>query len=317
MRVALTGATGFVGRKTLERLLDAGHEVKALARRPDVLPINDRCVAIKGDLADENALAALVQGADVVLHVAGAVSAPTRADFFRTNVEGSKRVAEAALDAGAKRFVFVSSLAAREPALNDYAASKAEAERVLVGFASRMEITIIRPSAVYGPGDTATLPLLQALLSKVALIPGTRESRFSMVHVDDVAQVLSEAIAGETGVFELDDGMSAHGWHELVALTQQHFGKPQSQIYIPRDLAMALGNAGTLWGRLRGKSAMVNAGQMKQLYHADWAVRGEPWPLKRRIPLTQGLPDTIRWYQERGMLPLRGAVDRSAQTGKP
>jgi nucleoside-diphosphate-sugar epimerase len=315
MHIAMTGATGFVGRHTLEKLLTAGHHVKTLARKPGAVPVHASCTVLKGDLSDKAALGELTKKADVVLHIAGAISAPSRADFFRSNVEGTRSVAEATKASGVKRFVFVSSLAAREPDLNDYAASKAAAEHVIRSFEQDFEVTIIRPSAVYGPGDTATLPLLQSLLSQTAIIPGMRTARFSMVHVSDVSQVLLEACGGKSGLYELDDGNGGHNWPELIALTQAHFGTPRRCFYIPLGIAMAIGQAGSAWGRMRNKVALVNAGQIKQLYHPNWAVSGKPWPLNQRIPLAQGLPDTIRWYQAQGLLPLRSAADRSAANG--
>jgi nucleoside-diphosphate-sugar epimerase len=316
MRIAMTGATGFVGRWTLARLLEAGHMVTALARNPQNVQSHQACAVIKGDLHDAQALHQLTSRADVVLHIAGAVSAPTRAAFFKTNVEGTKAIAEAAKASGVKRFVFVSSLAAREPDLNDYSASKAAAEDSLRGFAQDFDITILRPSAVYGAGDTATLPLLKALLSPLAILPGHPNLRFSMVHVDDVAQVLVEAINGPIGTFELDDGEGWHNWSKLIALTQKHFGTPKSYFYIPRPIALAIGEAGSVWGRFRNKPALVNAGQMRQLYHPDWVARGKPWPLKQRIPLGEGLPETIRWYQENGQLPRRGPAVTTPANGR-
>jgi nucleoside-diphosphate-sugar epimerase len=316
MRIALTGASGFVGRWTLGHILHAGHMVTALARKPETVQGHQACAVVKGDLADTAALQRLMQGAEVVVHIAGAVSAPIRSEFFRINVEGTRAVADAARQAGVRRLVFVSSLAAREADLNDYAASKAAAEEALRGYANHFEITIIRPSAVYGPGDTATLPLLKSLLSSFAVLPGTASSRFSMVHVDDVAQVLTQAVTGPTGSYELDDGEGWHSWPKLIAIIEKHFGTPKTHIYLPRFVAMALGEAGSAWGRATKKTALVNAGQMRQLYHPDWVVRGKPWPLKERIALNIGLPETIRWYQENGQLPRRGASVTKPANGR-
>jgi nucleoside-diphosphate-sugar epimerase len=304
IRVALTGASGFVGRATLPLLLQAGHEVNALARDPSKVLAADGLKIVKGGLSDQVALAELMRDTDVVLHVAGAVSALSRASFFAANVEGTRATAAAAKSNGVKRLVFVSSLAAREATLNDYGASKAAAENALKSFEQDMQITVVRPSAVYGPGDTATLPLMQILLSKTAIIPGTSSARFSMVHVQDVAKALADsAVNAPGGLFELDDGDGGHSWPELIALTQKEFGTPQRQFYIPRAVAMLVGAGGSLWGRLTNKVSMVHVGQMRQLYHPDWVTRGSNWPLYRRIGLREGLPATIRWYQAHGMLP--------------
>jgi nucleoside-diphosphate-sugar epimerase len=317
LRLALTGASGFVGRATLPLLLQAGHQVKALARDPSKIAAAGGLKVIKGDLSDGAALGELTRDVDVVLHVAGAVSASSRAGFFAANLAGTRAVSAAAKSNGVKRFVFVSSLAAREVTLNDYGASKAAAENALKSFEQDMQITVVRPSAVYGPGDTATLPLMQMLMSKTAFIPGAPSARFSMVHVDDVAKALADSVVNAPGgVFELDDGDGGHGWPELIALTQKEFGMPQRHFYVPRAVAMLVGAGGSLWGRLTNKVSMVHTGQMRQLYHLDWVTRGSNWPLYRRMGLREGLPATIRWYQAHGMLPETLSADtRRAENG--
>jgi nucleoside-diphosphate-sugar epimerase len=307
MRIAVTGATGFVGKALLPRLVAQGHAVQALVRDPASARIPHGVRVVRGDLANETALQDVTDGADVVLHVAGAIAGLTRADYFRANVDGTMNVAKAALAQKVKQFVFVSSLAAREPLLADYGASKKAAEDALTAFAAGMRLTILRPAAVYGPGDKATLPLLKALMSRTAVIPGSSPARFSMVHVDDVVRCLVDAaVAGRDGTFALDDGQGGHSWDELVEITRASFGTPQRHYFIPRGLAYALGKVGNGIGKLQGKPWLVNSGQIKQIYHPDWAVQEKRWPLNNTIPLQKGLPDTIRWYQAQGLLPNRG-----------
>ncbi len=115
MIVALTGGTGFVGRAVLECLLDAGHEVSALARSIQVPLAGVEWV--QGDLSNREALAELVRGVDAVIHVAGVVNAAEPQGFVTGNVHGTLRLVEAARDEGVPRFVHVSSLSAREPGL--------------------------------------------------------------------------------------------------------------------------------------------------------------------------------------------------------
>lgn len=306
MRIAVTGATGFVGKALLPRLIAQGHAVRALVRDPALVTLPHGVHVVRGDLANEIALQDLTDGTDVVLHVAGAIAGLTRADYFRANVDGTMNVARAALARKVKQFVFVSSLAAREPHLADYGASKKTAEDELTAFATGMQLTILRPAAVYGPGDTATLPLLKALMSRTAFIPGSAQARFSMVHVDDVARCLVDAaVERREGTFALDDGQGGHSWAELIEITRASFGTPQRHCFIPRGLALAMGTAGDRIGTFRGKPWLVSSGQIKQIYHSDWAVREPRWPLHNPIPLQKGLPNTMRWYQAQGLLPKR------------
>jgi nucleoside-diphosphate-sugar epimerase len=300
LRVAVTGASGFVGRALVPLLTNAGYDIALLVRKPmDAEGVR----IIRGDLHDRAALQDLTSGADVVLHVAGAVSAPSIAEFMRINLDGSVAVANAAKVNGVKRFVHVSSLAAREPSLNGYCASKASAEAALEGFASDLEICILRPAAIYGPGDTATLPLLQALMSRRAFIPGSPKGRFAMVHVGDVARALTEAVRGPVGTFAVHDGIPAHSWPDLVEVTRRAFARPVSVTYVPYAAAVMAGLTGDVLARVRGKPSLVNSAQIRQIYHVDWSVAERAWPISNPISLEKGLPETIRWYQQQGLLP--------------
>ncbi len=310
-RIAITGATGFVGRVVVDHLLAQGHSLAALVRNAATANLHPDVKRVVGDLKTPSALLELAKNVDVVLHIAGAVTAISRSAYMDVNVAGTLAVAEAAKASGVNRFVYVSSLAATEPTLNFYAESKSLAEKVLSTFQSDMNIAVLRPAAIYGPGDTATLPLLQALMSRFALIPGSAMAAFSMVHVEDVARSLVEAALNtHIGTFELDDGGTGYSWPDLVAVTRENFAVPQRAFYIPRQIALAVGHIGDVWANVSGKPALVNSGQIKQIYHPDWRVKGQRWPLTLPIKLRDGLPQTIRWYQAQGMLPMRGLQDK-------
>lgn len=134
--LAITGGTGFLGSHVLEQALAQGLRPQALTRRMGGAQFASglsQPLWIEGTLADPAALARLVEGADAVLHIAGAVNVPTREAFAAANIEGTRNVVEAARAAGVRRFVHVSSLAAREPDLSAYGWSKAGAEEVEIG----------------------------------------------------------------------------------------------------------------------------------------------------------------------------------------
>jgi nucleoside-diphosphate-sugar epimerase len=312
LRIALTGATGFVGKSLVPKLLAAGHQVKALVRDPARAKLPTAIETIQGALADETALQRLVQDVDVVLHMAGAVSGLAADDFMKANFHGTNATALAAKQNGIKRFIYVSSVAATQPQLGPYGRSKANAEQSLKVIFQDSQLLILRPSAVYGPHDTATLPLLQALMSNTAIIPGTRTNRFGMIHVEDLANILIDAATGSaTGTFELDDTEGGHVWPDLIALTQKHFGTPTRQLYIPRSAAMLLGYAGDMLAMVHGKPSMVRSYQIRQLYHDNWTCAAPGWPRSTAIALKDGLPETIRWYQSQGLLPMGRSVVRS------
>lgn len=208
MNLAITGGTGFVGSHLLKAALAAGHRVSALTRRPQ--PIRSGLSWIEGDLADRAALARLVESADAVIHVAGVLNARDRAAFEEGNVAGTLAMLAAATAHGVRRFVFVSSLAAREPALSMYGASKARAEALVES--SGLDWSIVRPPAVYGPGDRETLELFKMARLGVMLMPP--EGRLSLIHAGDLARLLlalADRDAPREILVEPDDGRPG-GW---------------------------------------------------------------------------------------------------------
>ena len=124
LKIALTGATGFVGRAVVSSLMAKSCQVSALVRDPARAEMNSNVRQVQGDLQNSAALDDLARNADAVIHIAGVIGALRRNDFFAANEQGSLAVAEAAARNGVKRFIYISSLAAREPGLSMYGASK-------------------------------------------------------------------------------------------------------------------------------------------------------------------------------------------------
>ena len=171
--LAMTGATGFVGGATVRQAVEAGWHVRALTRRPQ--EPREGVTWLAGELDDPESLAAMVSGAEVAMHIAGVVNVPTRAAFEAGNAVATANVVDAARGAGVRRFIHVSSLAAREPELSNYGWSKERAERVVL--ASGLGWTIVRPPAVFGPGDTEMLDLFRMARRGVMVLPGIRRRR--------------------------------------------------------------------------------------------------------------------------------------------
>lgn len=303
MRIALTGATGFVGRQVLLSLTAAGHDVSVLVRsKATKLPTPVRMVV--GDLKNSAAVSSLVQGAEVVLHLAGAITAFTKEDYFRVNFDGTRKLFDAAVATGVKRFVYVSSLAARLPDVSPYAASKRAAEDFLLGIKADPDILILRPCAVYGPGDKATLPLLAALQSRVALLPGTATSKFSLIHVDDLATVILDAVQSScTGIVEVDDLEAGHNWAELAEISLKNGGYPQHVTYLPKAVMQFVASAFEGVSFFTRRPGMINRAKVRELYTEDWVVKGPNWPRPKPISLSAGLNQTLNWYRKEGLLP--------------
>ncbi|MBA4161097.1 MAG: epimerase [Novosphingobium sp.] len=299
--LAVTGATGFVGQALLDRAVEEGAEVRALARRTQ--EPRDGLEWIAGDLENKAALRELMRGAEAVIHVAGVVN--DAAQFESGNVTGTLNVIEAAKAEGISRFIHVSSLSAREPDLSAYGASKARAEKLVR--ASGLNWTIIRPPGVYGPRDQDYFEMFR--LARWGLMPvPPKEGRASIIHVDDLARLLLAVVPGGEGVsfesFEPDDGRM-DGWshYELARAVGWAMGRRPWVVHLSRK---SLERAARVDRRLRGAKARLTHDRVGYMAHPDWVVShgqrppGTLWrPL---IPTREGLKATAQWYRQNNWL---------------
>jgi nucleoside-diphosphate-sugar epimerase len=297
--VALTGGTGFVGGHVLRRLLEAGHDVRALTRMPQ--PARTGVAWIAGKLDDETSLAALCENADAVIHVAGIVNASAEA-FDAGNRIGTLAMLHAAETAHVDRFVHVSSLSAREPQLSLYGASKRAAEDAVI--TSTRDWRVIRPPAIYGPGDTDNIELFK--FAKRGFVPLPRTGRMSIIHVDDLARLIVRMVdtAASHAFFEADDGRE-NGWshQDYARAIGVAVGCKPMTLRLPTTV---LNLGATLDGVLRGPRAKLTADRVSYMTHSDWVID----PAKRppadlwqpHIYTAQGLQDTALWYRAQGWL---------------
>ena len=299
MTIAVTGATGFVGGHLLDACAAAGLPVRALTRRPQAN--REGVTWVEGALDHPDSLARLVEGTRAVVHVAGVVNAPDRAGFAAGNIAGTEAMLAAAQRAGVTRFVHVSSLAAREPDLSDYGWSKAEAERRVE--ASPFAWTIVRPPAVYGPGDTEMLDLFRA--ARTGIVPMPANGRASLIHAADLARLLltlERPDAAPHATLEPDDGRPdgwAHG--ELARAIGTAVGRRVVTLPVPPALLMLGAHADRL---LRGAKAKLTPDRARYMAHPDWVARQRPDPAlwTPRIPTPVGLAETAAAYRANGWL---------------
>ncbi len=301
MILAVTGGTGFVGSRLLDLALERGHQVRALTRRPRER--REGIEWIEGTLEDRDALERLVERTDAIIHVAGVINAPHPSAFEAGNVTGTLTMLAAATAAGTRRFVHVSSLAAREPKLSSYGASKARAEELVEQ--SGLDWVIVRPPAVYGPGDRETLELFRMAAAGLILLPP--RGRLSLIQVDDLARLLltlGESSAPVKQMFEVDDGR-AGGWthREFAAALGRAVGRRAFSFAAPGVL-VRLG--ATLDRLMRRDKARLTPDRAAYFCHPDWVVSSGSAPPRElwqpQIATEHGLTETARWYREQGWL---------------
>jgi uncharacterized protein YbjT (DUF2867 family) len=301
LKLAITGGTGFVGGRLIGLALAEGHEVRALTRRPQ--DPREGVTWIQGALDDQASLERLAEGADAVIHVAGVINAPDLAGFESGNVTGTSAVLAAAEKVGVSRFVHVSSLSAREPKLSAYGASKAGSESLVA--ASGLSYAIVRPPAVYGPGDKETFELYRMAKRGFVLLPP--EGRLSLIHVDDLGRLLlalADPEAPKGILVEPDDGRHG-GWShaEFGKALGKALGRTVATVSMSQPI---LNFFAKVDGWVRGPRAKLTADRVAYFCHPDWMVdpgRGAPETLwKPQIETLKGLEDTANWYRDAGWL---------------
>jgi nucleoside-diphosphate-sugar epimerase len=299
----LTGASGFIGGRLRDTLLDEGWDVVSLTRPSSPQPKRGRAAAV--DYADQRSLDDVVarEKPEVIFHVAGATKGVTYRNFQDANVMPTRNLAQAALRVNGQlgRFVLVSSLAAYGPStpeqpliesqepkpLEHYGKSKLEAERVLSDeIGSQLPWTIIRPSGVYGPGD----------------------SWFSAVHVDDVVRsIIDAARSGATlskGYF-ICDGKPLT-WFDYQQKVVEAIGKRVINLHLPQFTMDVAAIFGELLTRVDGKPRVFNRQKVLMGKQRAWTCRHDAartdFGYRPRLDVREGVAHTLDWYRSSGWL---------------
>lgn len=309
--VALTGATGFVGQRLAPRLVAEGWRVRLLLRRDPVRTgwrdLDAQVVA--GDLRDEGALRQLVSGVDAVVHVAGLIKAARRAQYDAVNHTATALLATlVARHAPQAKFLHVSTLAARAPQLSGYAASKRAGEDAVLKTLGERAL-VLRPPAVYGPGDPESLAFFQIARNRFVPLLGRPEARAAMIHVDDLCSLavtlLREPFHGEV-LAAADARPQGYSWREVFRTAALAMGNANARFFqAPAALLHAVAGCGDV-ARLFGKANMLNSEKLRELRHPDWSVPEAEWARPAGwtpgYTLDEGFGNAVAWYRRAGWL---------------
>lgn len=314
--VAITGATGFIGSAICRHLLAVGFRVRGLARAPArgrKLEMQGAEI-IQGDLFDRTALMSLLSHADAVVHCAGTVRGASQEQFDQVNVEGLRQLLQTLSECDTALpipILSLSSLAAREPELSFYAASKYRGEEVLSkeAHAHGLSWMILRPPPVYGPGDKELLPLFRLMARGLTPIPGTPDARFSMLFVDDLAAAVEAWLRAEnaaSGIYTLEDGHSGgYTWADIADIIARLCQRRVRLFCVPRWMLDVPARINRTTAKLFGYAPMLTPEKLRELRHADWVCDSKAlcstieWQPK--VGLAEGLRKTPGWsgYQSR------------------
>lgn len=318
-QVLVTGASGFLGRAVTARLLADGHAVRGVDRVAD--PVRD---VVAGDVAEPGAWQRAAQGCDVVVHTAAVVSNAVGVEQqWRTNVLGTRRVLDAAVRAGAGRFLHLSSVRAFgdsgypdgvdeswpvRPDGNPYVDTKVASEQVVLQAHAAGEIaaTVVRPGDVYGPRSRPwTLLPLEAARAGQLVLPARGRGVFTPVYVDDLVDGLVRAATDDRAVGHV---LTLSGPRDVTCA--EFFGHYARMLgtplrTVPTPVAIALATVVGRVEQMRGRDSEVNAATMRYLartggYSREKAERLLGWV--PQVELDEGMRRTERWLREQGLL---------------
>lgn len=247
MLVAVTGATGFVGSRVVERLLRRDHEVRILTRNPERAGwLRDRGVeVVAGGVESQSPLRALVAGAGAVVHLVGIIVEVAGQTFERVHVSGTRNVLGAAREAGVPRLVHMSALGARpDREATAYHRTKAAAEELVR--TSGVSHAILRPSLIAGQGSPPLRMMVDMLrLSPVVPVIGDGKYQMQPVAIEDVAEVFAVAVEKPDirGTFDVA-GLDALTYHEMLDLFERALGVKRRRVPVPVGMVRFAAYAG-------------------------------------------------------------------------
>ncbi len=319
-RVLITGASGFVGSHIAQTFAEAGYEVRCGVRASSSarwIPDLERVPLDMTGPAEDFSRA--VKDTDLVMHAAGITRVRRAEDYHAVNAAGTQKLAAAALEAGVRRFVLISSLAARGPddlakdgrdhPESAYGRSKLEAEACLRRTDERMEAVALRPAGVYGPRDKDLLPLFKMAGAGWLLLPSTT-NLLQPVYAEDVARAALAAAREAPGFGPFPVAEAArYTWGDVVAGLQRALGRPVRAVSLPAAAFMLAGRVAEWAARPLSAVPVFDERRGRDLALRTWTCdtsateRALGW--RAEVPLFEGLERTARWYRQAGWLSMK------------
>ena len=318
MKIAVTGASGFIGRHLVAHLAAAGHAVRAVAR-PDSTRSAPAVAETVRVPFTEHRLAGALEGFEVVVHLAGRVRARRPEEFITSNVDCTRAVAGAARAAGA-RLVHVSSLAAAGPAppaspraeadpprpITAYGVSKLAGEQA-VAATEGLRWTILRPGVVYGPQDAALFTLFKMAERGILPLVGRASAAYTFVHIEDMVRVIAAAVQhpGENRVMFVGHPTPVS---TRLLLEQIRAAVGRSAVIVPVPLAVTRAAAAfcDLTTQLTGRLLPLDRWRYTELAAEGFVCRvallRELLGVEAQVSLEEGLTRTTEWYRDQGWL---------------
>lgn len=322
----VTGGTGFIGSHLVERLLSRGYIVRCLIRNPDKpgylkdLPVE----LFTGDVFSSDVLERAISGVDFVYHVAGVVGSRNKEGFYKHNKDGTRNIIEVVsrVNPDLKKFLFVSSGAAVGPAtaekavdestphhpITTYGKSKMAAELEVLKHKTSLPITIVRPTAVYGPRDHATFDYFKTIARGLEPLVGFRDKFVSLAHSTDIVSGIvlageSEKAIGQTYFLGSE---RPYSWREIGEITKEVMKKKAIRIRLPEPLVYTIATTAGVFSRFKEKPSVLNFEKGRDMVQDHWTfdiskARQELGYIPV-VGLPEGIRETVEWYKKNGWM---------------
>ncbi len=326
MKVLITGATGFVGSHTADKLLASGHEVRALVRGSSNLKWLEgkNIETVKGNLEDPDSLREALKGIEGVIHIGGVTAAKTKKEFYRHNHLATRGLLEATKRFGenVERFILISSQTAGGPSLDGnpvteetpphplttYGKSKLAAEIESREFREDFPVTILRLPAIYGPRDTAILSFFQTVNRRIKPLIGFQEKFVNLAHVYDIAQGIELGLTrpeAKNRTFYIGSDRQ-YGWRELSNLTAEIMKRKGLFVPIPHLAVSAIAGFAEFFSMFKKKPSVLNWEKRLDITQASWTCSidraHKELGYTPKVGIKEGFEETIEWYKKQRWL---------------
>lgn len=323
MKVLLTGASGFVGHHLVDLLHKEGFEITCLVRKTSrVEEIKNKAKLVYGEITIPESLNEAVKGVDYVIHLAGIVKATKSKQYYEVNTQGTINLFNAVLttNPNIKRFVYISSQAASSPSevpikedtpsnpVTSYGKSKLEAEKFLEQNSDKLPITIIRPSAIYGPYDKEFLPVYQLINRGFEILVKGGKTKLSMVYVKDLVKSIFLAMISEKTI-----GKKYFSTHPRPIYLYEFFNSIKKalnrkftvKIPIPIPILYTFAFVNTVFSKVINQPSMFNFEKVNEIKNS-WVCSPEnlikDTGMEYEYDLDRGMQETINWAREKNLL---------------
>ncbi len=327
MKAFVTGGTGFIGKHLVNALLNDNWTVRCLARKTSIKPqeFTKKVEWVIGDLQDRDSLIPACADVDVVFHLAGAIKARNAKEFLLINSKGTENLACAFLESGKKRdrFIYISSMAAGgtasrwklknedEPAfpVSAYGESKLAGEIAVLKREKEFKCIIIRPSVVYGPGDRESLSFFKFAKLHVNPYLGFKKRYISMIHVDDLVQLIllaSKCDLSSGEIFYAADESKGYQWNEVIRECAAALNTRTLPVFVPQSFLKPVAFFSDIWGKITGRLTMLNLDKYREMTQQYWVCSSfkskRLLGFKPKYGMKEGIQKTAIWYKENGWI---------------